>query len=179
MNDTASINYDDVTTETDEFNRPLYDPDKLPRKSTEEVLFDISSYRKATWIEEPSIRAPRNILPPKSSKNLDSFKLLQLWEGYVSDINGDEFTATVCDRTNPDYPNEEVVFSIEEVTPDDRELLQKGAVFYWSIGYADSIGKPRSRESRIRFRRIPGWTQREIDSSRNKAKELAQLFAAD
>ncbi len=72
------------------------------------------------------------------------------------EVSEDHFVAIVSDRTNPALADEQVTLELEEVTSDDIPLLKPGAVFYWSIGYADYPGRPRVRESRVRFRRIPG-----------------------
>ena len=104
------------------------------------------------------------------------FHLLQIWEGIVEKVTEEEFIASLQDKTNPSNPEEGVEISLGEVSDEDLNLVRPGAVFYWSIGYEDSIGFPRQRVSRIRFRRLSGWTPQEIMMSEEKAKEFARLF---
>lgn len=122
-------------------------------------------------------------LPGTSRPNLESlpgtFRLLQLWEGRVTHVSKDEFIAIISDRTDPSLNDEQVTLSIEEVTEDDVPLIKPGAVFYWSIGYADHPGRPRVRESRIRFRRLPGWTKTELDRAKETANNLSAYFNPD
>jgi len=107
------------------------------------------------------------------------FQLLQFWEGRVTDIFDNTFSAIISDKTNPDLPDELVTLDIEEVTPSDLSLLTLGSVFYWSIRYADFPGRGRSKESKIRFRRLPAWTQKEINRAIDTGTELATFFQRD
>lgn len=122
------------------------------------------------------LRPPRRAVMRSVSPSRGYFRLLQLWEGRVIEVRGKEFTAIISDRTNPDFPDEEVTLDLEEVPIDDLLLIKPGAVFYWSIGYADHPGRPRVRESRIRFRRLPKWTQAELDLAKEKAEKLSTFL---
>lgn len=122
----------------------------------------------------------RAIVPPLE-KIKRTFRLIQMWEGRVELVDPEQgvFTAIISDKTNPELPDEEVTLSIEEIPKNDLALLQEGAVFYWSIGYADEPGRPRERASRIRFRRLPKWTDRELNKARERGKKLANIFSSD
>jgi hypothetical protein len=105
--------------------------------------------------------------------------LLQKWEGTVRNVSGNDFVADIVDLTNPSNPREEVVLAVDEVSPDDLSLLEPGAVFYWSIFYETSHGQ-RTRVSRIRFRRWPPWTRRELEAIEQEATALmGQLSQPD
>ncbi len=119
------------------------------------------------------------VSPPKNTKG--SFRLLQMWEGRVLDVNAEkqEFSAIISDKTNPELADEQVTLSIEEISSNDLSLLNEGAVFYWSIGYADYPGRPRTRESRIRLRRLPKWSQQELNKARETGASLAKFFSSD
>lgn len=119
------------------------------------------------------------VSPLKNIKG--DFRLLQMWEGRILDVNGDkqEFSAIISDKTNTELADEQVTLSIEEIPPNDLPLLNEGAVFYWSIGYADYPGRPRTRESRIRFRRLPKWSRRELNKARKTGASLAEFFSVD
>ena len=87
-------------------------------------------------------------------------------------------SSVISDKTNTAFPDEQITLSVEEVSRNDLQLLKEGAVFYWSIGYADYPGRPRTRESRIRFRRLPKWTRRELKKAREIGAELAEIFSS-
>ncbi len=127
-----------------------------------------------------TLQIPKHAIATPLKRIKGDFRLLQMWEGRVIsiDIDNNEFTAVISDKTNPDLPDEQVTLSIEDVPKNDLQLLNKGAVFYWSIGYADYPGRPRTRESRIRFRRLPKWTHRELVKAREKGAELAKIFSS-
>jgi len=122
---------------------------------------------------------PPKILPPYLKPLEGNFQLLQLWEGRVTEINKQTFWAIVSDKTNPSLPDELVELDIEEISPGDISLLNLGSVFYWSIRYADYPGRGRAKESKIRFRRIPGWTIKEIEQAKNVGEKLASYFKRD
>ena len=104
-----------------------------------------------------SLRIPRHAIATPAITIKGDFRLLQIWEGRVLSIGTvrNEFIAHISDKTNKELPDEQVTLSIDEISRNDLVLLKEGAVFYWSIGYADYPGRPRTRESRIRFRRLP------------------------
>jgi hypothetical protein len=115
------------------------------------------------------------IITPKLKQSRDNFITLQKWEGFVLEVSNDSFIAQLHDLTN-DMPDEEVELYIEEVPKSDRELLTKGAYFYWSIGYNDSPSGQRTRESMIRFKREPVWQKTELDKANQKAEELGRIL---
>lgn len=105
--------------------------------------------------------------------------LLQLWEGTVLGLENDEFTAVLRDKTDEDRPDEEVVLGTDEIDPEDLKLLRLGAVFYWSVRYEQGPGLPRRRVSRIRFRRIPGWTASELNKARLIGKDIKAIWSSN
>lgn len=105
----------------------------------------------------------------------DRFILLQKWEGVVTNITEDSFTARLTDLSETG-PDEEAEFSLEEVPESDRKLLSPGAVFYWCIGYFDTISGQRIRGSAIRFRRLPAWTEEELATARRQAEQTRNLL---
>lgn len=105
-----------------------------------------------------------------------SFACLQQWEGQVKEITEGSFVAVVSDKTNQANGDEEVELDLADVDPEDLRHLRLGALFYWAIGYEDGVGIPRQRVSRIRFRRLPGITTRDIARAKNNAKMFASIF---
>jgi len=119
-------------------------------------------------------------IPPKLTASSafpsvsDTFRALQKWEGYVIDVYEDTFLARLIPiRGEGSDQNAEIY--IEEVEPADRALIEPGAVFYWSIGYLDRPSG-RHRDSFIRFRRLPAWSQSELEAVRREAKRLKELL---
>jgi hypothetical protein len=76
-------------------------------------------------------------------------------------VSGQTFWARLYDRTT-DARDEEAEFFLDDVSVDDLPLLAPGAVFYWSVGYFDSPTRERSRQSLLRFRRLPAWSRKDI-----------------
>jgi hypothetical protein len=114
----------------------------------------------------PSVPVPREF-----------FRAMQKWEGYVTEVDQDTFRARLA-RVLGEGPDQEAEIYTEEVDEADRALIQPGAVFYWSIGYLDRPSG-RVRASIIRFRRLPVWTKRELDSASAEADRLKGLLHGD
>lgn len=107
---------------------------------------------------------------------LRSFQLLHQWEGQVKEVKKDSFVAFISDKTNPENEDEEVDLDLREVDSNDLNLVRPGSLFYWAVGYEDGRGVPRQRVSRIRFKRLPGLTTRDIGRAKENAKKFAALF---
>lgn len=101
---------------------------------------------------------------------------LQQWEAIVVFVGADGFDGVLTDLTVSDRPRERANFSFEEVSPDDRELLTIGAVFYWFIGYEITKSGQRKLVSSLRFRRLPAWTRSEIEAVQREADEMESLL---
>jgi len=89
----------------------------------------------------------------------------------------DSFFARLVDLTG-DTPDEEVEIPREEVSASDCALLREGAVFYWTIGYSDSVKGQRRRVSEIRFRRLPAWTEEDIQRAEREAEEFGFVLGS-
>jgi hypothetical protein len=103
----------------------------------------------------------------------EKVRVLRRWEGTVTSVGPDSFVAVIVNLDLKD-PDHEAEFDLEEVSPSDRELVAPGAVFYWTLGYRDKKSGQRSRESLIRFRRLPGWSSAHLDEVREEAKNLIE-----
>lgn len=105
-------------------------------------------------------------------------EVLQQWEGVVASdaAHGDQFRAVIRDLTCPANPEEEVELSVDEVSPSDRPLMVKGAVFYWTIAYETTAEGQLKRVSLLRFRRLPVWTRGQIDRARLRAHRWVRAF---
>ena len=98
------------------------------------------------------------------------------WECTVVRVETTTFLATLRSLRDESETEKEAEIPLDEVTPDDLELLQPGAVFYWTIGYDISPGGTRRRASEIKFRRLPSWTKGDIARLDEHANELFDLF---
>jgi hypothetical protein len=105
-----------------------------------------------------------------------SCKILQSWEGRVVEILEDEFSAILEDETNPELNEEIVTLDKNVISPNDLKLLKEGAVFYWTIGYCDPIGRGRLTFSEIRFRRLINWSKDSVKQALKRGAELAEIF---
>jgi hypothetical protein len=82
------------------------------------------------------------------------------WEGYVEEVQDERFLAMLVDKTTGRAERTTVLF--DEVSSFDLDLVEPGAVFYWSVGYRVRETRQREGISLIRFRRLPTWTAREL-----------------
>jgi hypothetical protein len=89
--------------------------------------------------------------------------------------NGGTFIARVNDLVQKGV-EEEVTLATDELSETDRGLVEPGAVFYWSIGYHDSLTGQRTRVSLIRFRRLPAWRQRELEDAAEEVDSIKSLI---
>lgn len=130
-----------------------------------------------TSLNRPATTPSRQVLPVPPVRNAPyNFRLLQQWEGTVTEIADDEFTAELRDLTDPTNYREEATFELDEVSPGDQSLLAPGAVFRWSIGYRTSASGQRERVSQLRFVRIPGWRKSAVEEIKRRATELRERF---
>ena len=104
-----------------------------------------------------------------------AFDMRGQWEGTVLRAEADEFAVVLRDILNPDIKEYEALFSTEEVSDDDRDLLKEGAIFYWTIGYQQRRGQ-RLRVSEIRFRRLPAWSCLDLKRVEDASREMDDLF---
>jgi hypothetical protein len=102
---------------------------------------------------------------------MDSAIVLEKWEGRVDEVSDNTFTATLTNLTNSKL-DERAEFDLSEISKYDRSLAVPGAIFYWSVGYRDAISGQRTRESVLRFRRLPRWSS----TTRREATELAATW---
>ncbi len=117
----------------------------------------------------PAIRLPPMQIRP------ERFLTLSKWVGRVQRVGDESFVALVQDQLE-NRPEEEVEFARGEVAPVDELLLVPGAVFYWSIGYRDRLGGQRTRESIIRFRRLPRPSSTDLTDAEEWARSIQALM---
>jgi hypothetical protein len=104
----------------------------------------------------------------------------QRWEGVVTEVDEETFTAILTDLTNPQNPDEEAVFGWDELADlpeEDLRLVKPGASFYWVVGSQKSPAGSVSNVSYYQFRRSPKWSSNAIKRADAKADRFAELFA--
>ncbi len=94
----------------------------------------------------------------------------QNWLGHIIEITNENFTAKLIDKNNP-TTYEIAQFDIDEVSKGDLTLLKLGALFYWSVGYANQNGQV-IKQSLIRFKRALEFSNEEFDSIVDSSDEL-------
>jgi hypothetical protein len=115
------------------------------------------------------------VIKVKGLPQQDGYVLLQKWQGVVKSVDGESFLAELRDLI-ADGPEEEADFPIDDIPNADKELVAPGAVFYWCIGYLDTLNGQRVRASEIRFRRVPAWTEREVERAKSEAEKLREVI---
>jgi hypothetical protein len=105
----------------------------------------------------------------------DRLQLVSKLEGVVLSVEAETFLARLTDDS-AEQPEIEARVYIKEVSEADRELLRPNGLFYWTIGYRDTPDGDRLRESRIRFRRLPGWREEDLNNADAWADETRQLL---
>ncbi|MFZ0886977.1 MAG: hypothetical protein WA005_00865 [Candidatus Binataceae bacterium] len=134
--------------------------------STHNISPEQSSEESAAKIVIPSQKMPA----PRQT-----FRAIQRWEGTVISVGETGFEAILRDL-DAVKPEEKASFLLEEVSPDDHNLIADGAVFYWYVGYETTITGQRKLTANVRFRRLPGWSKTSLRALREKAKRLEILF---
>lgn len=104
-------------------------------------------------------------------------EIKQVWIGTVIGFDSESIVARLEDCSDDDNPVEEVTLSIEEIEEQDRELIERGAQFYWHIGYRFGRNYSRERFSKIRFRRLAKWNQSELADAAALSEEYVNFFA--
>jgi hypothetical protein len=123
------------------------------------------------------LQSKRRLEVPRSAQVPRRVQLLQQWEGVIRRIDSDSFEAEIYDLTEPSKPSEFVELPLTEISEADRNLFMAANVFYWSIGYETRTGGQIVRISEIRLKRMPRWTQKDIQSATAKGQELFNRFA--
>ena len=118
---------------------------------------------------------PPLVHPPFPKDTEGVFSTHQRWEGIVRNVGDETFEARLIDKTGAS-DDEVVELPLDEVSPPDISLVSPGAIFYWGIGYLDRPSGQRLRQSVIRFRRLPAWSARELESAGEQAEQLLRLF---
>jgi hypothetical protein len=129
--------------------------------------------REHGWLE-PTQRALGRIPTSQVSKHrMRNFESLQTMRGMILDVEDKFLRVKLVELGNPSATEEIASLPIRAIDPEDRELLESGTVFYWTIGL-ERRGDSTASISEFRVLRYPRWTQVEIDSIRREGHALFQ-----
>lgn len=144
----------------------------VPDAPREEALFRSPTASKFPFALPLTVAASTTIDRRRTQREIISHH----WECTVLSVGATSFAAALRSLRDPIDSEKEADIPIEAVTPDDVELLEAGAIFYWTIGYEISAGGTRRRTSQLKFRRLPAWTKKDIARVRERGKELFEMF---
>ena len=111
-----------------------------------------------------------------------SEEILQKWEGVVDAVDEDSkiFTAQLYDpATDEPYPNKVAELLIDDVSDDDQDLLQVGSIFYLTVGYSTRGSGQKDRFVRLKFRRLPNWTESDLRRVRERAQRITRFLNSE
>jgi hypothetical protein len=107
------------------------------------------------------------------------FSPVYQWEGVVEEVSDSGFRGrlTPFDHGRPNLAQVEYAdFDFRDLDdPSDRTLVQKDAVFYWTVGKSRNQAGTYTNTSLVRFRRLPGTT----NYDRRRASEEAAALLRD
>jgi len=107
-------------------------------------------------------------------KNWDKGHFISLikWEGVIEAVLDSSFVARIKDVAN-EFPDEKVEIDFDELTNvNEKRLIKIGAIFSWTMGYHVSLGGARKRQAVLIFRRMPKWTEDDIQRGCKVADEM-------
>lgn len=142
-------------------------------KELEETAFADQNYEDSVSLDFDPSQLVRDINIDIKQPS-EYFVALQKWEGYVTEVFEETFRAQLT-PIKGQGGGQETEILLQEIDEKDRQLVEPGAVFYWSIGY-DDRPSGRQRASRIRFRRLPAWSAREIEHANQDATRIKSLL---
>lgn len=146
---------------------------------TSEESLPVLDHIEKSKTETTRLRSPRipAVYYPKVERVAMSSSLAsstQKWVGTVLEIKANSFLARLTDLSQEQLVEEHAEIDISEVVDDDRELVREGAVFYWYLGYLSLVLGQRINASIIRFRRLPVWTEQELEVARQRAAQVQE-----
>lgn len=115
-------------------------------------------------VEKESIRR-EGVSPPEGT-----FKAVQKWFGEVQEID-DNIVIGRMENLFESGEDELLEIGLDEISPDDREFIQPGALFYFYIGYFTRKGQ-RVNQLVFKLKRRPQLGVKDIDSIADKAQDL-------
>lgn len=134
--------------------------------------FPVGDYAGSSSTISSPVRIPRATTIPRRVEQ--RYILLKKYEGFVTSREGDGFSVRLFE-SQTDHPVIEADFALEELAEQDRELAVEGAPLVWTIGYIYE-GGTRKRQSWIYMRRLPAWTESELEQGERAAEDLTRAI---
>jgi hypothetical protein len=92
---------------------------------------------------------------PLTYRPSEFFAAVQEWEGTVTAVHEEFFTADLYDvQSGQKEPSELGIISYDDIDPEDRDRVVEGAIFRWLIGHSRTRSGKSSRKWVIYFRRV-------------------------
>ena len=105
--------------------------------------------------------------PPAPRTAGDEYELREKFDGVVLAVGQNSFEARLFPSEVEDEPLE-AEFSNDDLSVNDRALLEPGAMFVLTIGYR-TTGSSRRRESSFYLRRMPAMTDEQASQASARA----------
>lgn len=173
---------------------------EAPSTLQKEVASRVASLRSGDWVHAPVLgESPLNCATESLDKNIEArvlgskgirvgsygavspsisrYFLEQEFEGLVISVDTEnrQFWARLVDETDATVPDEESLFSFDEISQDDHDLIVPGALFSWYMGRTVR-NRQVERNSEIRFRRVFKFSENSISIARNAAAAMYNIL---
>lgn len=117
----------------------------------------------------------------RARRRVTTLHPLQEWEGWVTEIGDEQFTARLLDVTASSYSSggegmEEALIPFSEISDDDRQKMREGSIFRWVIGYERSASGTKRRVSQIVFRDLPVVTEEKLTRGQEWARNIFEAL---
>ena len=140
------------------------------------------SLRNSTLVRQPKpireINLPLIKAPTKRVRRDETLTVpLQIWEGEVITVDWESGVMHVklCAKIG-NVSDHSADIDLQWVSEQDIDLVQPGAILYWTLYKETTRGSVKNSEE-LRFRRLPNWTKAQIDSIRFDADELYEYIS--
>lgn len=129
-------------------------------------------------VSPEKIAAPKtpSVVLRRKSFGKRALQALSHWEGVVEELDGNTFRCRLVplkDGQSDPSTVEFTEFSYEDLANEsDRELVQPGAILYWTIGRARNSAGTVTNVSLVRFRRLASPGAFQLRRARLEAQDL-------
>lgn len=113
---------------------------------------------------------------PAETQPRESFDVVQKWHGYVLEVRDKTFLARMTTILG-EGPDQEAEIRLKAINPEDLDLLEVGAFFYWSLGYLRRTNNEVRKHSDLRFRRLPLWREGAHELAHVEKQNIRQLLS--
>lgn len=115
--------------------------------------------------------------PQRGAAETPLIEVIAEWDGYVEEIHADYFVARMrgLQGNGVEGKDEEAEIPISDVDVGDRDLLAFGGFFRLTIFYESRKVGPKRRYTTVQFRRLPAYSERDIQAAHRLASELSDV----